>query len=60
MIDKGPTKSKSKVYQKFGVYRTGITRYLNYVNIDMMKNFEKNNTLVFFKKKKNILATKHQ
>ena len=31
---KGPTKSKSKVYQKFGVYRTGITRYLNYVNID--------------------------
>ena len=34
---KGPTKSKSKVYQKFGVYRTGITRYLNYVNLDMMK-----------------------
>ena len=33
----GPTKSKSKVYQKFGVYRTGITRYLNYVNLDMMK-----------------------
>ena len=25
---KGPTKSKSKVYQKFGVYKTGITRYL--------------------------------
>ena len=33
----GPTKSKSKVYQKFGVYRTGITRYLNYANLDMMK-----------------------
>ena len=33
----GPTKSKSKVYQKFGVYRTGITRYLNYANFEMMK-----------------------
>ena len=34
---KGPTKSKTYVYQKFGVYRTGITRYINYVNIDSIK-----------------------
>ena len=33
----GPTKSKSKVYQKFGVYRTGITRYLNYINVDKIE-----------------------
>jgi len=31
---KGPTKTKQYVYYKFGVYRTGITRYLNYKNID--------------------------
>ena len=33
----GPTKSKQKVYQKFGIYRTGISRYLNYINIDKVK-----------------------
>ena len=33
----GPTKSKSEVYQKFGVYRTGITRYLNYINVDKIE-----------------------
>ena len=33
----GPTKSKSKVYQKFGIYRTGITRYLNYINLDKIE-----------------------
>ena len=34
---KGPTKSKTYVYQKFGVYRTGITRYINYVNLHSIK-----------------------
>ena len=29
---KGPTKTEKYVYQKFGIYRTGITRYLNYQN----------------------------
>ena len=33
----GPTKSRQKVYQKFGVYRTGISRYINHVNIDKLK-----------------------
>ena len=33
----GPTKSKQKVYQKFGIYRTGISRYLNYINIDKVE-----------------------
>ena len=28
----GPTKTVQQVYQKFGIYRTGITRYLNYKN----------------------------
>ena len=31
---KGPTKTKQYVYYKFGVYRTGISRYLNYKNLD--------------------------
>tara|TARA_Y100001970_G_C14149463_1_gene811823 strand:- start:117 stop:1052 length:936 start_codon:yes stop_codon:yes gene_type:complete len=31
---KGPTKSKQYVYYKFGIYRTGITRYLNYKNLE--------------------------
>ena len=31
---KGPTKTEQYVYQKFGIYRTGITRYLNYKNLD--------------------------
>ena len=31
---KGPTKTKKYVYYKFGVYRTGISRYLNYKNLD--------------------------
>ena len=34
---KGPTKTKQYVYQKFGIYRTGISRYLNYVNVDKIK-----------------------
>tara|TARA_B100001057_G_scaffold214339_1_gene214699 strand:- start:217 stop:1146 length:930 start_codon:yes stop_codon:yes gene_type:complete len=35
---KGPTKTLKYVYQKFGIYSTGITRYINYENID---NIEK-------------------
>ena len=35
---KGPTKTEKYVYQKFGIYSTGITRYINYENID---NIEK-------------------
>ena len=31
---KGPTKSKQYVYYKFGIYRTGITKYLNYKNLE--------------------------
>ena len=31
---KGPTKTEKYVYQKFGIYSTGITRYINYENID--------------------------
>ena len=39
---KGPTKTEQYVYQKFGIYRTGITRYLNYKNLDAIeKCFEK-------------------
>ena len=34
---KGPTKTKQKVYYKFGIYRTGISRYLNYNNLDGIK-----------------------
>ena len=34
---KGPTKTKQYVYQKFGVYRTGITRYLNYKNLEAIE-----------------------
>ena len=34
---KGPTKTKKYVYQKFGIYRTGITRYLNYKNLDKIE-----------------------
>ena len=34
---KGPTKTKTFVYQKFGIYRTGITRYLNYKNLDKIE-----------------------
>jgi len=57
---KGPTKSKSKVYQKFGVYRTGITRYLNYVNIDGINKcfsekgstYKENTTLFKLERKK--------
>jgi len=31
---KGPTKTKEYIYQKFGIYRTGISRYINYKNLD--------------------------
>jgi len=34
---KGPTKTKQYVYQKFGIYSTGITRYLNYKNLDAIE-----------------------
>ena len=34
---KGPTKTAQYVYQKFGIYRTGITRYLNYKNLDAIE-----------------------
>jgi hypothetical protein len=34
---KGPTKTEQYVYQKFGIYRTGITRYLNYKNLDAIE-----------------------
>ena len=30
---KGPTKTEKYVYQKFGIYSTGITRYINFENI---------------------------
>ena len=33
----GPTKTEKHVYQKFGVYRTGISRYLNYKNRKLIK-----------------------
>ena len=35
---RGPTKTLKYVYQKFGIYSTGVTRYINYENID---NIEK-------------------
>ena len=39
---KGPTKTEKYVYQKFGIYSTGVTRYKNYKNLDVMeKCFEK-------------------
>ena len=37
----GPTKTEKYVYEKFGIYSTGITRYLNYKNLDAIdKCFE--------------------
>ena len=33
----GPTKSKSKVYQKFGVYSTSLTAYYNFKNIEFIE-----------------------
>jgi len=43
---KGPTKTAKYVYQKIGVYSTGITRYINYKNIDVIEKCfeEKGNT----------------
>ena len=32
---KGPTKTKTYVYQKFGIYSTGITKYINYKNVEV-------------------------
>ena len=40
---KGPTKSKQYVYYKFGIYRTGITRYLNYKNLEGLEKCLNNN-----------------
>ena len=34
---KGPTKTTTYVYQKSGIYSTGITRYLNYKNVDVIQ-----------------------
>ncbi len=34
---KGPTKTKPYVYEKFGIYSTGVTRYLNYKNLDAIE-----------------------
>ena len=34
---KGPTKTKLYVYEKFGIYSTGVTRYLNYENLDAIE-----------------------
>jgi hypothetical protein len=34
---KGPTKTEKYVYTKFGIYSTGITRYINYENIDVIE-----------------------
>ena len=34
---KGPTKTKQYVYQKFGIYSTGLTRYFNYKNFDVIE-----------------------
>jgi hypothetical protein len=43
---KGPTKTEKYVYQKFGIYSTGITRYINHKNIDVIEKCfeEKGNT----------------
>ena len=43
---KGPTKTLRYVYQKIGVYSTGITRYINHKNIDVIEKCfeEKGNT----------------
>ena len=43
---KGPTKTEKYVYQKFGIYSTGVTRYLNYENINNIEKCfeEKGNT----------------
>ena len=43
---KGPTKTLSYVYEKIGVYSTGITRYINHKNIDVIEKCfeEKGNT----------------
>ena len=34
---KGPTKTKKYVYEKFGIYSTGITRYINHKNLDVIE-----------------------
>lgn len=55
---KGPTMTGKNVYQKYGVYRTGLTRYINYKNIEnldkCLKNekFEKSYTKIFSNLKK--------
>lgn len=33
----GPTKTKTYIYQKFGIYSTGITRYINYKNVKVIQ-----------------------
>jgi len=33
----GPTKTEKYVYQKFGIYSTGVTRYINFENIDVIE-----------------------
>ena len=43
---KGPTKTKKYVYEKFGIYSTGITRYINHKSLDVIEKCfeEKGNT----------------
>ena len=42
----GPTKTEKYVYEKFGIYSTGITRYINHKNLDVIEKCfeEKGNT----------------
>ncbi len=58
---KGPTKTEKYVYAKFGIYSTGITRYINYENIDVIeKCFEEKgyttdeNTALYILQRKDI------
>ena len=35
---KGITMTGKSVYQKIGIYRTGISRYINYKNLEVIDN----------------------
>ena len=41
----GPTMTGKNVYQKYGIYRTGLTRYLNFNNIENLDKCLKNEKL---------------
>ena len=55
---KGPTMTGKNVYQKYGIYRTGLTRYINYKNIENLdkclktEKFEDDYTEIFSNLKK--------